>query len=147
MVEEARKKNESINAEFLLRSEYINRPSVDIVNETGVINYAGFDADIQFVYDNLKDDGWCVLSVAGTGSLLNRLKGEKDFIDFRSYAEYEKLLHEKFVIHHTEGCGIFVPHLWKLPMLARIVQPLAEAVFGKLFAGLCHEKVYLVQKK
>jgi SAM-dependent methyltransferase len=147
MVEEARKQNTIAEAKFLLRQEYSNRPVVDVINETGVINYAGFDADIQFVSDNLKPGGWYILSIAGTGSLRNKLKGEGGFKDFRSYGEYEKLLCEKFDILRVEGCGFFIPHIWKIPALARIIQGTADSIFGRVLPGLCHEKVFLLRKK
>lgn len=147
MVEEARRQNTDPSTEFLLRQEYVARPQVDVINETGVINYAGFDSDIDFALNNLKEKGWYVLSVAGTDSLRNRLKGEAGFADFRSYAAYEKILREKFTILHTEGCGFFIPHIWKLPALARIIQQTSDIIFGRLLPNLCHEKIYLLRRK
>jgi SAM-dependent methyltransferase len=147
MVEEARRQNKSQVAEFFLRQEYANGEVVDVVNETGVINYAGFDQDVAFVENRLKRGGWYVLSVAGTNSLRNTLKGEGDFIDFRSYREYESLLREKFTIHRAIGCGVFVPHLWKIPALARLLQPIVEVIIGTLIPSWCHEKIYLLRIK
>jgi SAM-dependent methyltransferase len=147
MIEEARRRAAPPRAEFLLRGEYAGYPPVDVINETGVINYAGFDPDLQFAYDNTAAGGWYVLSVAGTNSLLNRLKGEAGFSDFRSYQEYEKLLRERFSVMQVEGCGLFIPHIWKFHPLARAAQPLAEAFFGRLFPSLCHEKIYLLRRR
>lgn len=147
MVEEARKQNTEQRVEFLLRQDYVARPTVDIVTETGVINYAGFDSDVTFVSQNLKNDGWYVLSIAGTNSLRNLLKPEGDFVDFRSYGEYEKLLREKFSVYATIGCGFFIPHIWKVSVIARPLQLFADAVLGRIFPSLCHEKVFLLKKK
>lgn len=147
MIEEARKYVTDKNTEFLLRQEYNARPPVSIITETGVINYAGFDSDMTFALENIKEKGWYVLSVAGTDSLRNQLKGEGDFVDFRSYKEYERILRKNFFIHRTIGCGLFIPHIWKAPFIARPIQLCADVVFGYMFPDLCHEKVYLLRKK
>jgi predicted TPR repeat methyltransferase len=147
MVKEARRQNISDKAEFLLRQEYLNRVPVDVINETGVINYAGFDQDIEFVEKNLNEKGWYILSIAGTDSLRNKLKGEGDFVDFRSFAEYEKILQVKFDLLQSQGCGVFIPHIWKVPALARVIQAAAEAIFGTILPNMCHEKVFLLRKK
>ncbi len=146
MIEEARRHNSLSNATFMLRSEYAGEP-VDIVNETGVINYAGFDTDIAFAHNNLKEGGHYILSVAGTGSLRNSLKPEADFADFRSYKEYEALLRQKFTVLKVAGCGVFIPLIWRLPAIARVVHAVLEPLVGALMPGLCHEKLYLLQKK
>ncbi len=146
MINEARRHNSLSNASFVLRSEYAGKP-VDIVNETGVINYAGFDTDIAFAHDNLKEKGCYILSVAGIGSIRNRLKPEAGFADFRSYKEYEALLRPKFEVLAVAGCGVFVPLIWKLPSLARLVHTVLEPFMGALMPSLCHEKLYLLKKK
>jgi predicted TPR repeat methyltransferase len=145
MVDEARRHNSLSIASFMLRSEYAGEP-VDVINETGVINYAGFDADIAFTNANLKEKGWYVLSVAGTGSLRNILKHESDFVDFRSYKEYEAILRKSFTIVKQVGCGVFIPLVWRLPSLARAVHGVLEPWVGLAMPGLCHEKLYLLQK-
>lgn len=147
MIEEAHKRNTSMNAEFLLRSEYAAREPVSVVVETGVINYSRFEDDILYAYNNLKVGGYYILSVAGTGSLRNRLKHESGFNDFRSYKEYEFLLRQKFIVRSVRGCGLFVPYIWKIPPFGRILQPIADSIVGALFPGLCHEKLYLLEKK
>jgi predicted TPR repeat methyltransferase len=147
MVEEAKRLNTLPNASFMLREEYKNQQPADIVNETGVINYAGFDADTAFASDNLKEEGYYILSVAGTGSLRNMLKHESDFADFRSYKEYEAILRKNFAIVAQVGCGVFIPLVWRLPTLARLIHLMIEPVVGSLMPGLCHEKLYLLKKK
>ncbi len=146
MVEEARKKNTSPRAEFYARSGYTGG-QFDIIVETGVINYARFEEEIVFAQKNLKQGGSYVFSIAGTGSLLNRLKPEGDFNDFRSYAEYDRLTKASFRVLAVRGCGLFMPYLWRMPALARVVQAVIDPLAGFLLPGLCHEKVYLVQKK
>ena len=147
MIGEAQKQNTTPYARFMLRDAYMGMPPVDVITETGVINYAGFDNDIKFVLSNLKEHGWYVLSVAGTGSLRNILKPEKDFKDFRTYREYERLLKETFEIREVTGCGMFIPLIWRFPALARTTTAVLETMCGNMFPGLCHEKVYLLQKR
>ena len=147
MIAEAKNKNENPLAEFFTRDQYLSEEPVDLVVETGVVNYANFDEEIAFAQSVLKPGGLYLLSVAGTGSLHNLLKHEGDFNDFRSYGEYEKLLQEKFTVRKVRGCGFFVPLLWRLPVLARGVQSGIDSLAGNIFPGLCHEMVYLLEKK
>ena len=146
MIAEARRQNTDSNAEFLLREEYGSRPPVNIVIETGVINYANFEEDLQFAFSNLQTGGYYLLSVAGTESLRNRLKHESGFNDFRSYRVYDRLIREKFTVLGVRGCGVFMPYLWRIPAIARLVQPMLEVALGTLVPGLCHEKLYLLKK-
>lgn len=146
MVEEARRKNVLPNAEFFVRDAYAGGP-VDVVIETGVINYARFEDEIAFAQKKLKPGGSYIFSIAGTGSLLNRLKPEGDFSDFRPYAEYGRLAGNAFDVLAVRGCGFFIPFLWRVPALARLVQAAVDPVAGIFLPGLCHEKVYWVQKK
>jgi predicted TPR repeat methyltransferase len=146
MIEEARKKNTSARTQFFTRDTYIGT-SADIVVETGVINYANFDDEMAFAAQQLISGGYYIFSIAGTGSLLNRLKPEGDFNDFRSYAEYDRIVRKDFDVVSVRGCGFFVPFLWRVPALARPVQAIIDPIVGFFAPGLCHEKVYLVRKK
>lgn len=147
MIGEAKNKNENPHAEFFTREQYLSEELVDLVVETGVVNYAKFDEEIAFAYRVLKPGGLYLLSVAGTGSLLNMLKHEGDFNDFRSYGEYERLLREKFIVKKVRGCGFFIPFLWRVPVLAQVVQSSIDPLAGNVLPGLCHEKVFLLRKK
>lgn len=146
MIEAARSQNTDPRATFEMRSEYARGP-VDIVVETGVVNYSDVDAEVLFAHQNLKEGGWYILSVAGTGSLYNRIKHDGGLADHRPYKEYDRIIRERFAVHRVLGTGFFIPLIWKVPVLARVVQRCAEATLGALFPGLCHEKMYLLQKK
>ena len=144
MIARARELNRDFRTTYAVRREYVERP-IDLVIETGVLNYAGVE-DISYAARQLKEGGWYVLSLAGTGSIIHQLDLVGGFKDVRSYREYEALIREEFEIVAVRGCGFFVPYLWRVPALARLLQPYFEGVFGLLLPNLCHEKVYLVKK-
>lgn len=147
MIEEARRRNVSPKVSFFERKEYQDKESFHIIVEIGVVNYARFEEELAFALEHLSKDGYYILSVAGTNSLLNILKPERGFSDFRSYEEYERLIQEKFSIVSVRGCGFFVPFLWRIPFLARFIQPYLDMFAGMLIPSVCHEKVYLLQKQ
>jgi SAM-dependent methyltransferase len=146
MIDEARKKNMSSTTEFFVRDQYRGEP-VDVVIETGVINYAHFETELDDAYTQLKPGGIFIFSIAGTESLINRLKPLTDFNDFRTYTEYDRITREKFIVHQVHGCGFFVPYLWWVPVVARLVQGVIDPFAGFFLPNLCHEKLYLVEKK
>jgi cyclopropane fatty-acyl-phospholipid synthase-like methyltransferase len=146
MVAEAERNNVFPNTTFLTRDKYQAKPPVDIVVETGVINYASCEEEFAFAQQNLKLGGYYLFSIAGTDSLYNRLKNDQ-LADFRSYKEYTQLINEQFVVLEEQGCGFFIPLIWRLPALARIIQSVADPIVGRVLPWLCHEKLYLVQKK
>jgi hypothetical protein len=135
------------NASFFVREAYTSAEPVDLVIETGVVNYAHFENELAFAREHLYSGGFYILSVAGTGSLRNRLRHESGFSDFRSYAAYDKLVQSEFAVRGVRGCGFFIPYLWRLPALARVIQRAVDSVAGILAPDLCHEKVYLLQKR
>jgi SAM-dependent methyltransferase len=144
MIEEATRQNTDPRVSFMVREAYRSEP-VDIVVETGVINYSHVEKEIRYAYDNLKEEGYFILSIAGTDSIYNRIKRDT-LSDFRTYKEYPPLITAYFEVCEVKGAGFFVPLIWKIPMVARPLQALAEAV-GEYSPSLCHEKMYLLRKK
>lgn len=148
MVEEAQRQNHILEAQFFLRSQLPSKEGFDVVLEVGVVNYAVFEEELSFAKDHIKDNGYYLLSVAGTDSLKNRMKGEDGFNNFRSYRAYEETIKHDFKIKAETGCGVFVPYLWRIPGIARVIQPIFEVMANTLgMTGLCHEKIYLLKKK
>jgi trans-aconitate methyltransferase len=145
MIDAARRQNTDARVSFFIRNQYVQKP-VDLVVETGVVNYSIVDDEIRFAHEQLKEGGWYVLSIAGAGSLYNRIKHDM-LQDLRAYKEYSKIIDNYFDVRAVEGVGFFIPLIWKVPTLARPMQALFEAVMGRLAPGLCHEKMYLLQKK
>jgi predicted TPR repeat methyltransferase len=146
MIDAAQSQNTDARATYQMRSEYTGAP-VDILVETGVVNYSDVDAEVLFAHQNIKEEGWYILSVAGTGSLYNRIKHDGGLADHRPYKEYDRIIRQHFIVHKVLGTGFFIPLVWKVPPLARALQGLAEVTLGAIFPGLCHEKMYLLQKK
>ncbi len=132
---------------FKIRSDFSDALPKDVVVEIGVINYADISSEFRFAYDYMKTDSIYIISLAGTNSLWNRIKkGDKGFNNFLSYQEYEKEIRKNFDILSTSSVGLFIPLIWKLPALARIIQPI-ETVFRPILPNCFHEKIYLLKKK
>ena len=146
MIRIARRKYEGSGIVFSERKDFATRAE-DIVLEIGVINYADISSEFRFAYDYMKTDSIYIISLAGTNSLWNRIKkGDKGFNNFLSYQEYEKEIRKNFDILLSSSVGLFIPLIWKLPALARIIQPI-ETVFRPILPNCFHEKIYLLKKK
>lgn len=149
MIEVASRENSDTDIIFKTRDEYRDTKYYDLVIEVGVINYVSdVEREMTYAHSVLKDGGHYICSFAGTDSVLHRLKpGEKGYNNFLSYEEYEKILKELFVIERKIPVGFFIPFLWRIPTLARIVQPIVEGILKPLTPNLFHENIYLVKRK
>jgi len=149
MIEAAEAHKGDRRIEFGLRQSYRFRNPYDLVVEVGVINYADADEEIRSARDLAGENGYYLCSIAGADSLKNRLKHdeEKGFNNFLIYREYEAKLRELFTIEKVIPVGLFIPHVWKMPALARVIQPLCEAIVAPFFPNLFLEKVYLLRPR
>lgn len=149
MIEVASRENSDTGIVFKTRDEYYDTKRYDVVVEVGVINYVlDVEREMTYAHSALKDGGHYICSLAGTDSFLHRVKpGEKGYNNFLSYADYESLLRKHFEIQEIIPVGFFVPFLWRIPALARIVQPIVEGILKPLTPNLFHENIYLVKRK
>lgn len=146
MIEVARTNVVDSRACFLERKDYQTSPK-DMVIEVGVANYADIHEELAFAKANMKQDGVYILSLAGKYSLWSmRVGGKTGFNNFLSYKQYESLIKRDFKIIKTIPVGVFVPFIWKVPPVARIIQAMKEAISAKVFPNLCHEKIYILAK-
>ncbi len=147
MIEVAQAHKGNRNITFGLRDTYAFAPKYDLIVEVGVINYADENEEISFARKIIADTGFYLCSIAGTDSLQSRLKRDerKGFDNFHSYAVYEAKLRERFEIVKIAPVGLFIPYLWRLPALARIIQPIAETIMAPIAPSLFHEKLYLLK--
>ena len=120
-----------------------------VIIEAGVINYTDFLAELKFVQKSLRQNGYYILSIASNNALAVKLgKTKKEaFNNLLSYADYENKIIEYFDVIKVVPCGFWLPGLWKLPVLARIVQPILDFLFSFLLPNFFHEKVYLLKIK
>lgn len=118
----------------------------DIIVEIGVLNYLDVPVEIPVIAGALEQGGLYVCSVAGKSSFQYRVKGG-DYKDIRAYAEYERIFTESFDIVDTQAVGFFIPYLWKVPLLARALQPFFEYFGTKLAPLLALEILYVLKKR
>ena len=147
MIEAARANAGGRHITFALRDELSYASAYDLVVEVGVINYAREDEELDAARRHTGPNGRFLCSIAGSDSLKNRLKHDEagGFNNFLTYAEYEKKIRDRFVIERVVPVGLFIPHIWKVPSLARIVQPMLETLLAPVAPNLFHEKVYLLK--
>ncbi len=152
MIEVAHKKHAGTPLRFSIRDPKKcfggkGGSSWDILIEIGVLNYADFDLEIECVERSLSVAGYYICSVAGNGSLWDRLvRVDKRFENFMSYAEYETKIRRSFDIVRAYPVGLYLPKLWRVPAIARIMQPISESCIRPFLPGLFHEKVYLLKR-
>lgn len=148
MVHEAARRTNDPRVSFRVRRDLPPDEPFEIVVEVGVVNYASVDEELRAAHAHMAEGARYILSIAGTDSLKNRLKGEDGFNDFRTYRIYEQLIAKDFIVEAVRGVGVFVPYLWRFPRLARLIQPIVDALCNALsLRRLCHEQVYLLKKR
>ncbi len=147
MIDTARLFNKSLKTTYFVRGSEAFSEKFDLVLELGVINYTDFEKDLKYVLDNLNINGFYILSVAGKDSLNNFFQGgDNQYQNLLSYKEYEDIIKKYFIIKKIIPCGFYIPFLWRLPSLARILQTIFEEMFFFL-PNLYHEKIYFLEKK
>jgi hypothetical protein len=97
----------------------------------------------------LKDSSYFFFSCASRKSLFSKfkLKGNLYAEGYKSYADNESIIKNKFTIVASTSYGLFVPKLWAVPFIGRLFQPIFDFVFQKITPELFHEKIYLLKKK
>ncbi len=118
----------------------------DVIVEIGVLNYLDVPSEIPVIASSLVSQGLYVCSVAGKSSLQYRVKGG-DYKDIRSYAEYEHIFNTSFELVYKVPVGFFAPLLWRVPVLARILQPFIEWIGRRIAPLLALEILYVLKKR
>lgn len=147
MVEQARSRTADPRIQFFLREKEVLDGPVDVIIEIGVANYADIDGELRYAQEHLADDGVYILSLAGKGSsnaFFGKGVGYKNFL---SYRDYEQKIAALFRIETVVPCGFFVPLLWRIPRVARVMQPALEKVMVTVAPNAFHEKIYVLRKK
>ena len=151
MIEAARAHAKDRRITFSLRSEHSYKERYDAIIEIGVINYADAAEELAFARSKMNEHSIYICSIAGTNSLWHKKsmrKGEDvGFNDFRSYAEYEQNIRQHFTIANVMPVGLFIPYIWHMPAVARIVQSVLETLLAPIAPMLFHEKLYLLKIK
>ena len=149
MIEVASLKNSDTGIFFKVRNDYHDLRKFNLILEVGVINYTeSIEDEMAYAHSVLGVGGYYICSFAGTDSLLNRIKPEdKGYNNFLSYEEYEEIIQKFFVIERKLPVGFFVPFLWRVPVLARLIQPIAEGIFRGFVPNLFHEKIYFLKNR
>ncbi len=130
---------------FLVRNAQEAYGAFDVVIEVGVVNLTDMETEFNFAKKHMKPGGYYICSLASKTSSRSRLKiPSTDFSNHLSFEEYERALSTHFFIVDQEAYGLFVPFIWKFPLIGRILQPIAETA-GKYWTRLFHEKIYLLQ--
>ncbi|MFZ2522097.1 MAG: class I SAM-dependent methyltransferase [Minisyncoccia bacterium] len=148
MLEKARATTADSRVSYFLRGEEDFSIKYNLVLEVGV-HVSDLLTEVKFVSNKLSVGGYFIYSTAGKNSLHARIKlRDKDYAkEYITYFKCEEILNRYFEIISSQGYGLFIPKLWAVPALARVVQPIAEALFRKILPNLFHEKIYLLRKK
>jgi SAM-dependent methyltransferase len=148
MIEAAKKLNQNPVVSFSLKSELPQDIKADVFLAVGFVSPGIFADEFSFIRNHLKKDGIVIMSLVAKNSIHARLKlkGKEIVNDYRMFAEYEKFLETEFEIIDKAGYGFFVPKLWAVPAIARVLQPVFE-IIGKISPSLFHETLYVLKEK
>lgn len=147
MVAQARVHTTDSRTQFFLRGEEVVDGPVDVIVEIGVANYADIDEELKYTHEHLADDGVYILSLAGKGSLNAFFGKGVGYRNFLLYRDYEQKIAALFRVETVIPCGFFVPLLWRMPRVARMVQPAIEKVMAMIMPNVFHEKIYILRKR
>jgi len=149
MVEVARKITvDRNNISFYVKDE-CPVDKFDIVLGLGYLSKTIFEDEMSFLLKRLAENGYYICTFASKDSIFARLKlADKYYIkDYGDYKDYDVILSRYFSIVEEIPYGFFVPKLWSVPVLARIVQPIFDKIMRPICPSLFHEKVYLLKLK
>lgn len=149
MIAQAIGENDSSKISFFVRGKEDASALYDLIVEVGVVNLTDRHVEYAHALRHLKSDGLYICSLAASTSLRSRLKPDdhkKGFSHLLSYKEYEAELSREFEIIERRAYGLFVPLIWRVLVIARLLQPL-EALLVHLVPDLFHEKIYVLKRK
>jgi len=146
MIEEAKKRNTGTNTSFCVRNE-LRDNQYDYVLEVGFLTKDLLKDEFEFSRNNLKNTGYYICSLPQKDSLrmLLKVKGKEFKKNNLSAREYEILLNQNFKIIKKDTYGLFIPYIWKIPRIARVMQPLIENIMKPFLSMYYHESIYLLQ--
>jgi SAM-dependent methyltransferase len=146
MIHAAQKKYKESTMIFKERKDYTGMSLHDLIVEIGVINYASLADELEYIASHVKAGGHAIISLAGTGSLWDkRRKDDTGFNNFFSYSDYEREIMKHFTIIKRIPVGLPIPVIWRVPVLARVIESLAEKCMREIAPDLFHEKVYILK--
>ena len=147
MIEVAKCSNTDTPITFEVRSGVALLKNYNCIIEIGVLNYLTLEEELASVRSALLPKGVYVCSISGKSSLQTSLKGEEGFMHLLSYKQYEEKFNKMFTIITAVPVGLFVPWLWKVPALARLVQPIVDISILWIAPNSAHEKIYVLTLK
>lgn len=147
MLNQARQTTRDLKASYFLRGEE-PEGKFNLVIELGVHPHH-FEDEMIFVSEKLESRGYFIYSASGKSSLHVKIKlGKESYTkDYLDYSSYEKIIKKYFDIVFSEPYGLFIPKVWAIPSIARVLQPFLEIIFKNIFPDLFHEKIYLLRKR
>lgn len=147
MITAARTLFPDAGVQFAVRTETAISGKYDAIVEVGVLNYTDLEPELIAVRDALAPGGRYVCSIAGSSSLQARLKGAAGYRHILRYNEYERLFSKYFAIKDRRAVGFFIPYLWKIPVLGRILQPVFEVIGRIMYPRFALEYIYVLEAR
>lgn len=146
MIVEAQNHNTNKCASFIIRDE-LKPEKFDLIIELGVHPYS-LNSELEYVNSVLNSDGFYFYSGVGRNSIFVnlKLKGQPYLKDYKTYKQYENIFKKQFLLNMNTPYGFFVPKLWSVPLMGRLLQPIFDCLFRKITPELFHEKIYCLKK-
>lgn len=148
MLRVAREATKDPSITYLLRDSLPRSGSYTCAMEIGVgALVLDTKGELQILASQLSPGGYLICSIAGADSfaaIWGSTAADRSLL--KTYADYETDMQTYFTIKQVRSCGIYMPLLWRVPALGRLLQPIAELV-GRLVPERTHERVYLLKKK
>lgn len=148
MIKVASEKNKNNKINYYIKNSN-EQGGFDFVLAIGFLSPGIFDREFDYIKKFLKKDGIAIVSMASRDSIYTKLKlkDQEYSKDYWNHNQYMEFLQKDFDVLCTKPCGLFIPKLWVLPVLARIAQPICESVFKFIIPNLFHEKLYVLRRK
>ncbi len=148
MIRVASEKNKNSKISYYLKNSS-EQGEFDFVLAIGFLSPGIFDREFNYIKKFLKKGGIAIVSMASKDSIYTKIKlrDQEYSKDYWNHDKYREFLQKDFDILNAEPCGLFIPKLWSIPVLARIVQPVLESILKYIIPNLFHEKLYVLRRK
>ncbi|MHB0978193.1 MAG: class I SAM-dependent methyltransferase [Minisyncoccota bacterium] len=146
MINEAKNNSRNSRESFFLRDDF-KLEKFDLIIELGIHPY-DLEGELKYVNTHLNSNGFYFYSAVGKKSafVLLKLNEENYLDDYKPYKKYEEIFCRQFEVINNKPYGFFIPKLWAVPFLGRLLQPVFDSVFSKIAPELFHEKIYCLKK-
>lgn len=141
-------KDDFLKNNELLAEKYRNM-KFDVILSLGYLSMETLEKELDLAQQFLAEKGRYICTLGSKDSIHARLKlqNEPYYKNYGTYSVYESIISKKFQIERTYPYGLFIPKIWTVPAVAKVIHPFIDAIFSHILPNIFHEKIYVLRRK